>query len=311
MALDYTQLQSITQEHIEPVLQDNIFDKTPTLKRFKSKIDKSQNGGEYIKVPIIYAKKTSVGTYSGWGVLDTAVNDSLTAVSYNWGHYYCSMGINKTDELKNSGKSQIISLLSAERQTAELTLADEIATDFFASAAVTNGIGGLVPLCHTTTDFGGISSSDFAGWAASRDASTTVMTIAALQGKFSDCSDGSETPTVMISNYDMFDKYYTLLEVKPEFRVQSENTNLKFQGADWITDKFATGTGSGTEDNHLFYLNENFLTLYMHPKDSFKVGEWLKPLNQEGRIARITSTMQFATNNRRRHGVFTTIDPAL
>jgi hypothetical protein len=58
-------------------------------------------------------------------------------------------------------------------------------------------------------------------------------------------------------------------------------------------------------------INENFIQFYCHPKDNFKVGKWQKPINQEGRIARITWTGQLATNNRRRHGKFTSLNPAL
>jgi hypothetical protein len=312
MALDYTQIQSITQEYIEPHLQDNIFDKTAVLNRLRNKMDKSQDGGEYIKVPILYAKKTSTGRYSSWGTLETAVNDSVNAVTYNWAHAYASMGISRTDELVNSGKSAIVKLITAEAKAAELTLADELTDDLFATSAVTNGIAGFPLMCHTTTDYGGISSSDFSGWAASRDTTSTVMTLGAIQGKFGDVSDGNEVPTLMISNQDMFDKYWQLLEVKPEFRVQKNNyIGLKFNAADWVVDKGSNGSGSGTEDNYLYFLNENFIKLYVHPKDNFKVGQWQKPINQEGRIARVTWTGQLSTNNRRRHGIMTAIDPAL
>jgi hypothetical protein len=311
MALDYSQLQSITQEFIVPKLVDNVFNKYSILERLRKRLNKVQDGGEYIKQPIIYAKKTSVGTYDGWDTVLTAVNDSLNAVTFNWGHYYCNMGISKTDELANYGKQKIISLLTAEGQVAELTLADTMTTDLFASGAVTNGFDGFVQMIGTTGEFGGISSSDTSVWASSVDSSSTVMTLGALQGKFGDVTYGQETPTLIISNQDCFDKYWQLLEVKPEFRVQDKNGSLKFRSADWIVDKACGGTGSGTADNQILFINENFVEFYVHPADNFKVGDWMKPINQEGRICRITFTGQLGTSNRRMHGKFTTINPAL
>ncbi|MHA1873648.1 MAG: phage major capsid protein [Candidatus Heimdallarchaeaceae archaeon] len=313
MALDYTVLQAVTQEYIEPKLQDNIYNKTPVLKRLRTKVNKSQDGGEYIKVPIIYAEITSAGHYSGWSTLLTADNDTITAVRYDWGHVYANMAISQTDELKNSGKAQIISLLTAKAQQAEMQLSKTLTTDLFSTSSVTNGIQGF-PLMvddSASTDYAGINATDFSNWAASVDTSTNVLSLAALQNKFGDCSDGNEVPTLIISNQACFDAYWLLLEVKPEFRVQSENNSLKFQGADWIVDKACPGSGNGTTDNHIYFINENFITFYVHPRNNFRVSEWLKPINQQGRIARITFSGQLATNNRRRHGAFKNIDPAL
>jgi hypothetical protein len=312
MALDYTNLNALTQDYIRPQLQDNIFNKYPILQRLRKKLDMNQRGGTFITQPIIYAKKTSKGTYSGWDTLLTAVNDSFTGVTYNWGHYYCNMGISYTDELKNAGKAKVISLLDSERKTAETTLADKMTTDIFAATSVTNGIQGFpLMLDDSSTDYAGINIGDFSGWAASIDSTSTTMTIGLLQGKFSDCSDGNETPTLIVSNYDTYDKYYLLLEPKPEFRVQKENYSLKFQGADWIIDKACPGSGSGTADNDIEFINENFIQFYVHPDDNFKVHPWLNPVNQQGRITRVTWSGQLGTNNRRRHGALEAINPAL
>jgi hypothetical protein len=163
----------------------------------------------------------------------------------------------------------------------------------------------------SSVEYAGIDTADYSGWASSVDTTTNVMTLGALQGKMGDVSDGMERPNLIVSNQDCFDKLWQLYETKPEFRIQDENGALKFNGASWIVDKASNGTGAGTTDNHIYFLNTNFIQFYIHPQDAFKVGEWQKPINQEGRIARITFTGQLATNNRRRHGSFTAINPAL
>lgn len=307
----YSQLQSITQEYIEPSLADNIFNKTELLQRLRKK-QKLQDGGEYIKVPIRYARKDNTGWYSGYDTLLTAHNDTVAAVKYNWAFGYAGMEISWTDELKNSGKSQIVSMLMAEKEAAEETLAYTMTAALFSATADTEAIQGFpLMLDDSSTDYADMNIGDFSGWAASIDETSTTLTMGLLQGKYGDCKDGNEVPTLIISNQDCQDKYWGLLEVRPEFRVQKKNNQLKFQGADWIVDVACPGSGSGTGDNDIEFINENAIKFYTHTRDNFKVTPWQKPVNQEVRIARVKWAGQLTTNNRRRHGAFEAINPAL
>ena len=134
MALLGNELQALTQEYVIPKIQDNLFDKTLTLKYLKEKVRENIDGGEYIKVPILYDDQASAGWYTGWQELSTNVNDVVTHVKYDWAHAYVNMGISKTDELKNAGKSKVVSMLVAQGQSAELTLAKNITTALFSTS---------------------------------------------------------------------------------------------------------------------------------------------------------------------------------
>lgn len=305
MAFDFTQLNAVTQDVIRPKLIDNIFTDYPLLARLKARENVNVDGGTQIQQPIIYAKKNSVGSYSGWDPVLTAVNDSLNAVFYTWGHYYCQMGIPWTDELANSGKSKIVSLLDSESKVAEMTLTDKIGSDLFAASLVnTNDVNPLTLMVSTTDEHGGISSSDWSGWASSVDTSTTVMTLGALKVGFGAVTYGNRKPTLIVTAQNLADKYWQLLEVKPEFRVQDANGNLKFEGATWLVDRNCTAA-------YLYMLNENFLEFYIHPQDNFKIWPWEKPSNQFGRTAQITASIQLGTSNRRMHKKFTALDYTL
>jgi hypothetical protein len=312
MALDYEQLDAITRDHVVPSLTDNIFDQTPVLQMLKGKA-KTISGGTGIRVPIEYATTTSTGWYTKFDTLLTEPNEVFTAVLYNWAHGYVNMTLAKTDLLANNGPEQIVSLLYSQKKNAEKTLAKTMTSALFSETSNSKAIQGI-PLMvddSASTDYAGINATDFSGWASSIDSSTTTMTIPVLQGKFGDCSDGNDVPTLIIMNQDNFDKYYELLEVKPDFRVQDKNNKLKFQGATIVVDKASNGTGSGTQDNHVTYLNENYITFFINKKNNFVVGKWQQPTNQEAIISRITWSGQLTTSNRRRHGALEAIDPAL
>jgi hypothetical protein len=311
MALDYAQIDAVTNKVYIPKLVDNIFNTYPVLTWLRDRLDDSHDGGTSIVQPIMYAKNAQVTTYADYSTLTTTANDELTAVAFSWGHYAVPLTISRTDELKNSGTAKIVSLLSAKMQVAEKSLADKLTTDLFAASAVTGGLAGFPTLIGSTTDCGGISSTDFAGWASSVDSTTAVLTIGAMIDKFNDCSDGTDTPTHILMNYDCMTKYYQLLEVKPEFRVQNNETGgLMFNGAKIMVDKGVGGSGAGTGDNQILFCNDKYLSLIVHPKDNFVARGWQDIPNQMVRLNVISWSGQLATSNRRRHGKFTAIDPA-
>ena len=312
MALLTTQLTAITLAYIRPKLVDNVFLTYPLLEAMRKRMNLSQKGGTLIQQPIIYAKKTSVGIYSGWSTLLTAVNDSVTGVQYNWGHYYANMGIARTDELKNAGVPAILKLLTAEAQSAEMTLSDYITQDLFATSLVTGHSDSLYDMCGTSGTFGGISNSDVTTWAAGLDTTTNVLTIGGMKVLMGKATYGSNKPNILVSRQSVNDKFYQLCEVKPEFRVQdNESGNLKFDGAEWIVDRSCNGSDGGTANNAVYMLNDKFIEFYIHPEDNFEVGEWKKPINQQGRIAQVTATLSLGTSNRRMHAMFQSIDPNL
>jgi hypothetical protein len=305
------QLNAITQTYISPKIADNIFTGYPVLEKLTKNLNVPQDGGSTIYQPIMHAKQTAVGKYSGFDTLMTDATEVATNVNFDWAHYYSNMSVSKTDKLLNSGKSQVISLLATQADSAIGSLRDTMTTDLYATSAVTGGIQGLPLLCHTTTDFGGICSTDLAGWAASVDSSTTVLSIGSLINKFADCTYGSDVPVLIISNQSCFAKYFQLLEVRPEFKVQSKNGNLMFNGAEWIVDRNSNGTGRGTADSYVYLLNTKYIQFYLHPKNNFVTGEWQQPINQEALVSRITVSCQLGASQRRVHGLFTTINPAL
>ena len=304
-------LDAITLKYIVPNIQDNVYLSFPVIEKLTKNLDKSQDGGSSINQPIYYAKKTAVGHYSGYDTLSTNPTEAVTSVAFNWAHVYAGLTLAKTDKLMNSGKPQVVNAVTAETTVAKNAILDQMTSDLYSTSSVTGGIQGLALLVHTTTNFGGVSSTDITTWAGSADTSTTVLTIGAMIAKFADCTYGTRMPDLLISNQSVWAKYFQLLEVRPEFKVQNANGNLMFNGAEYLVDRNCTGSGSGTADNYLYMLTTSAIQFYQHPKNNMLMGEWREPIDQEVVINRITHSCQLGTNERRVHGKFTTINPAL
>jgi hypothetical protein len=76
--------------------------------------------------------------------------------------------------------------------------------------------------------------------------------------------------------------------------------SLMFNGAPLLLDSKAPST-------HLVMLNEDYLHLYVHKDENFKLDPFQKPVNQNVRVAHIFATMVFASSNNRMHAALTAL----
>src|SRR3954466_6701758 len=157
MALTYDQVSGITLRKIIPKLYDNIFNSNAYMQRIKKKCYEKVDGGTSIDVPLNYAAPTAAGWYSGADTLVTTDNDIITAASYTWKQFYENITILRSDELKNSGDSQILSLVKNKVKIAEKDLMDKFGTGVFSNGTTdTNSIVGLRGIVSTSASVGGI-----------------------------------------------------------------------------------------------------------------------------------------------------------
>lgn len=295
----YDQVSAITEKKFIPKLVDNIFDSNPLLRRAREKFLMKLSGGERILQPLNYATVSSSGWYAGSDTLSTADNDIITSAEYLWKQIYANISINRIDELKNSGDSQIISLVKSKVQIAEKTMADTIGTGLYNDGTTSNAIIGLRDIVATDQTVGGISQSSNSWWQGQVDSSTSTLTIAALNSQFTACSVDSDVPTVIMATRANYDRLYVLLQANQRF-VDADTArggfmSLMFNGVPVIPD-------SKVPANHMFLLNEKYLHLYMHKDEDFRFEPFMKPINQNVKVAKIFSALAFGSSNNRLHG---------
>lgn len=306
MPLTYDQVSSITQKKFIPKLADNIFDSNPLFKRLREKSLEKLDGGERIVVPLGYATTTASGWYSGTDTLSTTDNDQLTAAEYLWKQIYANISISRLDELKNSGDSQILSLVKSKVKMAEKTMADTIGTGMYNQGADSdaNAIVGLRDIVATNQTVGGISQTDYSWWRAQIDSTTTVLSISAMQTQFEAASVDSDMPSVAMATRANLNRYYNLLQPQQRF-VDSSTAkggfqNLMFNGIPLISDSHCPA-------NHLFFLNEKYLHLFVHKDEDFRFEPFAKPINQNIKVAKIFSALALASSNNRLHAALTAV----
>jgi hypothetical protein len=299
MALSYDQISAITEKKFIPKLADNIFDSNPLLMRLKKKSLEKLDGGERIIVPLNYAQVTASGWYSGEETLSTTDNDVISAAEYTWKQLYANISIKRIDELKNSGDSQILSLVKNKVKIAEKTMEDKLGTGLYSDGSDSKSIVGLRDIVATDQSVGGISQSSYSWWQAQVDSSTTTLTIAAMQSRDNACTVNNDSPTVIVTTRTLYNSYYALLQPQQRFQ-DSESakggfSSLMFNGKPVLPDSYCPAS-------NMFFLNENYLHLFVHKDEDMRFEPFAKPINQNVKVAKIYWAGALGSSNNRLHG---------
>lgn len=305
MALTYDQLTAITEKKFIPKLVDNIFDSDILLKRMKEKGGyESQNGGEKILQPLIYAQTSASGWYSGADTLSTTDNEQFTSAEYTWKQAYANITISGRDKMINSGDAAKVNLVKSKVMIAEKTLQDKIGDGLYSAGTDAKSIVGLRVICGTSKTVGGISQTTYSWWASQADTSTTTLTIAALQSLYNLCSINNESPSIITATRANYNRYYAQLQPQQRF-TDSETAkagfaNLMFNGTPFVvSSKCPTG--------YIFMLNEQYLKLWYHPERDFKLEPFQKVIGQDADNARVLWMGSLGSSNNRMHGYFSGI----
>ena len=304
MALTYDQISSITEKKFIPKLYDNVYDSNPLLQRSKDKFKEKIDGGERIVVPLLYAQTTASGTYSGSDTLDTTDNQVNTAAEYTWKQYYANISLSGLDELKNSGDSAVINLAKTKTKNAQKTLEDLLGTGVYSSGSDPKAIVGLRVMASTSNSVGGISQSTYSWWASNVDSSTTTLTIAAMQAQDTEATVNSDTPSVIMTTRTLYNSYYALLQPQQRFTDKETGkggfTSLMFNGKPVIPDSHCPAS-------HMFFLNEDYLHLFVHSQRDMKFEPFQKPINQDVRSAKVLWAGALGYSNNRMHAALTAV----
>ncbi len=313
MALTYDQVTAITSKLIEESASDNIYGSNPLMVHLKEKGRIVKDGGDSIKLPIIYKEIAAGGSFANYDLLSTLPTDNMTAAEYDWKRYYVNIVVSRHDLLRNSGESAAMNLLRAKVQAGEMQMMENLGDDLFsANTDSSKGILGLRQMVKASGQAGNISSSDFAGWVADIDATTSSLTLTAIEQQILDATVGSDKPDLAVTRKEIYRRLWSLLIANQRFGAEKAARGgfeyLLVDGIPVFHDSHVSGTGAAaTADNWLFLLNSRYLYLYQHSGDDFKSERIPRVAEQDIVVNQLTNTCAFATDNRRMHSAFSVL----
>lgn len=315
MALPFSdQVVSTTTNLLEDFAEDNIYGSAPMFYHLKETGQVLKDGGSAIQVDLMYQKIAAAGSYSNYDSLDTNPTDTDTALKADWKLYYVHTIISRHEILRNSGDSAKVRLLESKTRNAHLKMADQLSTDMFSTNGDSaTGLTGLRNASSTSTTHHNISPTDFLGWVADVDATSTGLSLSRLEQGYLDATVGSDMPDIAVTNTACFKKYWALLTNNQRYGEEATASGgfkyLLFNGVPIFHDSHSPGSGSGSNNNWLFFLNSKHLFLYVHQDDNMTVTKLPTPINQDIMVHRLTFTGNLLVTNRRMISAFSKFNP--
>lgn len=315
MALPFSdQVVSTTTNLLEDFAEDNIYGSSPMFYHMQSTGQVLRDGGAAIQVDLMYQKIGAAGSYTAYDSLDTNPTDTDTALKADWKLYYVHTIISRHEMLRNSGDAAKVRLLESKTRNAHLKMADQLSTDMFSTNGDSaTGLTGLRNASSTSTTQHNISPTDFSAWVADVDATSTGLSLSRLEQGYLDATVGSDMPDIAVTNTAIFKKYWALLTNNQRYGEEATASGgfkyLLFNGVPIFHDSHSPGSGTGSNNNWLFFLNSKHLFLYVHQDDNMTVTKLPTPINQDIMVHRLTWTGNLLVTNRRMISAFSKINP--
>ena len=323
MALNYDSVAAIARESYIPKLADNVMTSSFLFQDLKANPDTFQGGTKIIQ-PLRYARHRG-GSYAEWDLMDVRPKETRTAAVFDWKHIYANISISKQQELEVSGKEAVLNLLQVETEGAEETLIDLCSTSAFNDGTNTVDPHGLRKIVAIDRSLGGIDSTTYTWWdavtaaAVDSDYTTTNLTetnltnpsspyfiLKVMRRIWNRCTNNNKQPDTTYMSEGMFNVYeavlqpYAVYNREPTGRIKMAADGgfqvLEYKGEPVLLEKYCPA-------GFFFFIRSEYLNMYLHEKDSFNMGDFQKPVNQQAMIAQVTVTMQFGTSNARYLGI--------
>ena len=272
--LKYDSLFAFTVESRSKQLADNMSQNNALINRLKERGKiKPISGGSKILEELEYGEGDAFW-YSGYDTIDYQDKQLFTAAEYQIKLCAVPVAVSGEDMLKNSGKEQIIDLFEKRVDNACKTIVNQMGKAVYSDGTGSDGkeIGGLrllVADSPSTGTVGGIDRSLGGNEFWRNKAKTSELTgeniLEEMNKMYLSLSRGSDRPDLIVADETLYSLYENALQ--PHQRFTNAKTaeggfmNLKFKGADVI---FDGGQGGNCPENHMYFLNTNYIYLRPH-----------------------------------------------
>lgn len=346
LTLNYDAVLTTTLFNYRKTLEDNISTGNVVFYMLKNKKERGyrviSDIGDRAAVPLMY-ELGRADTYSGYDVLDTSPTDGVTEAFWDWRQAAVPVAISRLEELKNRGEAKIIDLLDAKIKQAELGLQDlfgkmilqgngknntsQIAQAYQSPANLSYGpdpIGLLVKYDPTSsTVIGNINQSTSTWWRnqfKNFSAATTYASfLKALRNLNNSCSKGpGGAPDLHIvdqATYELYEAALAAAHQNPSYqKADIPFDNIAFKGKPVVWDEFVPDVHNGTvaiTKGSWFMLNLDFWEIQVQKDTNFANMPFVRPENQDAKVAQILWLGASCISNRRKQGVGGNIDTAI
>lgn len=319
-------LNSVSRRRILPDIVDNFYRSNVLTYRLLASNKKVLKGGTQIEQPLLFSRFDTATWYTGFDVLDTTPQDVVKNAAYDWRNVAVTVTVDGPTLRKNSSPESIASLLTTYFEAARMELEDQLGIGIFSDAVtdskLIDGIQGAIDNGTVAATYAGLNNRTTTNsfWqprAGGLDTTTTTLTLAAMQTVFGSVTDGARHPTLLVGTQGNYNRYWNVLQVQQRFPSQPMGsdeqlakagfTNLLFNNVPFAVDSHANTSRAGTTGDSLYFLNEDFITLAVHPDADMTMEDFIKPVNQDAMVAKLLWMGQLVFSNLQLQGALTAI----
>lgn len=321
MAFNRTYLESTTQKHIVPRMADAVFKGCPTAYYLRENHAIKLAGGRNIVLPLIL-KEANAQWYDGVDSADLEVIEPENSAQFDWKWLRTMVTIPETDLDKNGGEDGVINILESRKEWAELTLIENLSDGIFGTnSSNTRQMDGLQNMFGATgTAYGDLTDTDFvtpASWLTTEPSLLTANTLdeeemRRLRGAV---TRGASKPNLGLCNFPVYNTIWRLAQNDQRFGMEKLANigfdHVIFEGMPIIPDEHAVGSGYGSTDNALYFINMDWVNLFIHENKAFAVRVYDPIPQQNVYVMGVFLGCNLTTNNRRMHAFSDAINPSL
>ena len=212
-------------------------------------------------------------------ILNIAPSETLSAAVYAWKQAAVAVTISGLEQLQNSGKEQMIDLLSARIEVAEATFKNNLSNDVYSDGTASGGkqVTGLQAQVDTTPatgTVGGINAANYSFWRnqVQPNSGTITLTDANIEGAMRalwlKCCRNNDKPDLITADNEAYGHFWASMTERQRFT----GSTGKMAKSGWPSMMFNTAEvvldggigGSSLLAHRMYFLNTDYLTWNPH-----------------------------------------------
>jgi hypothetical protein len=346
--INYDSVLGTSLFNYRKTLTDNISKSNPFFYKIQENgMYTDEDGGVAIQIPILYGLGQA-DTYSGYDVLSTDPTDGITNAFFDWRQMAVPISISRLEERQNSQAHRMVKLLETKLMQAETGLKEFFAKQLMQGAAlvgsgntydpyisVRNGSYGIEPLnklialdptsASVQPTVGNINQSTSTWWrnqvttSALSTSSTAIQFLQEADHVYNNCSKGSGGPPDLIlvdqRTFEMWRAaYYNNYRRNADSDKNYPFENFRFNRALVMWDEFVTDIYSNSTTityGTAYFINSKNCSIVYDKESNFINTPFVKPANQDAKVAHILWMGNTCINNRRKLGVWAKLPASL
>lgn len=310
---NFDAIASTTISNYAKTFADNVSESNELLRYMKMKGAHILGGGKTIVKELMYGTANG-GSYSGTDNFNITVPEGLSAAEFDWKQYYATIPITGEEEIKNSGKEELQSLLKARTKQAEIKMMNDLGTHIYLDGSGNfgkniTGLAKYVAVDPTVGVVGGIDRANpdnifWRNYSVTNVGSFATNGLAAISTAIRALTRGKDRPHIIITGSTIFGYAQAAASNRAQFnnpKLADLNFQaLKVEGIDFLYDPQCP-------DDRIYLLNLDYLQFNIHKDKNFITKPFVEPADQDYKVAKYLSALQLTMSNASLQGVLSGI----